>query len=120
MYKAIVVDDEKWIVEGIKAGVNWGKYGFEVIGQADNGLDALQLIKTLHPDLVLTDIKMPEMNGLELIKNGRVASPETLFVVLSGHAEFAYAQRGLKLWHLRLLPETLRDRRNSQHVSKGG
>ncbi|RUT39319.1 response regulator [Paenibacillus anaericanus] len=95
MYKAIVVDDEKWIVEGIKAGVNWGKYGFEVIGQADNGLDALQLIKTLHPDLVLTDIKMPEMNGLELIKNGRVASPETLFVVLSGHAEFAYAQRAL-------------------------
>ncbi|GGH36480.1 response regulator transcription factor [Paenibacillus segetis] len=95
MYKAIVVDDEKWIVEGIKAGVSWGKYGFEVIGHADNGLEALQLIKTLRPDLVLTDIKMPEMNGLELIKNGKSVSPETLFVVLSGHAEFAYAQRAI-------------------------
>ncbi|OAB47918.1 response regulator transcription factor [Paenibacillus antarcticus] len=95
MHTAIVVDDEKWIVEGIKAGVNWKKYGFEVIGDAENGKDALQMIKDLRPDLVLTDIKMPDMNGLELIKNGKIASPETLFVVLSGHAEFAYAQKAL-------------------------
>lgn len=95
MHTAIVVDDEKWIVEGIKAGVNWRKYGFEVIGDAENGKEALQMIKNLHPDLVLTDIKMPDMNGLELIKNGKAASPETLFVVLSGHAEFAYAQKAL-------------------------
>ncbi|MHA0857749.1 response regulator transcription factor [Paenibacillus sp. CMAA1364] len=95
MHTAIVVDDEKWIVEGLKAGVDWNEYGFEVIGDAENGIDALQLIKNLRPDFVLTDIKMPDMSGLELIKNGKLSSPETLFVVLSGHAEFAYAQRAL-------------------------
>lgn len=95
MYKAIVVDDEKWIVEGIKAGVEWNRFGFEVVGSAENGQEALKLIESLHPDVVLTDIKMPLMNGLELIKTGREAFPNTLFVVLSAHAEFAYAQKAL-------------------------
>lgn len=95
MYKAIVVDDEKWIVEGIKVGVEWNRFGFEVVGSAENGQEALKLIDELHPDVVLTDIKMPLMNGLELIKMGREASPDTLFVVLSAHAEFAYAQKAL-------------------------
>jgi len=95
MYKAIVVDDEKWIVEGIKAEVDWGKYGFEVVGNAENGQEALEAIEILRPNLVLTDIKMPIMNGLELIRKGKSVSPETQFVVLSGHAEFAYAQKAL-------------------------
>lgn len=95
MYKTIVVDDEKWIVEGIKVGVDWQEYGFEVIGDAENGQDALQLIEQLHPDIVFTDIKMPILNGLELIQRGKAVSPDTLFVVLSGHAEFAYAQKAL-------------------------
>lgn len=95
MYKAIIVDDEKWIVEGIKVGVEWGSYGFEVVGSAENGQEALTLIEQLKPDVVFTDIKMPLMNGLELIKTGREVSPKTLFVVLSAHAEFAYAQKAL-------------------------
>lgn len=95
MYKAIIVDDEKWIVEGIKVGVDWNKFGFEVIGEAENGQDALQLIESLRPDIVFTDIKMPILNGLELIKKGKAAFPDILFVVLSGHAEFAYAQKAI-------------------------
>ncbi len=95
MYTALIVDDEKWIVEGIKSGVHWNARGFEVIGDADNGQDALDLVKKHRPDVVLTDIKMPVLNGLELIKLGKEASPETLFVVLSAHAEFAYAQKAL-------------------------
>ncbi|MFX3635941.1 MAG: helix-turn-helix domain-containing protein [Candidatus Pristimantibacillus sp.] len=95
MHKTIVVDDEKWIVEGIKVGVNWQEYGFEVIADAENGQEALQLIEQLRPDIVFTDIKMPILNGLELIQRGKVVSPDTLFVVLSGHAEFAYAQKAI-------------------------
>ncbi|GIP30133.1 hypothetical protein J23TS9_52630 [Paenibacillus sp. J23TS9] len=95
MYKAVIVDDEKWIVEGIKSGVHWNSCGFEVIGDAENGHEALELVKALRPDVVLTDIKMPVLNGLELIKRGKEASPDTLFVVLSAHAEFAYAQKAL-------------------------
>ncbi|MFB9327794.1 helix-turn-helix domain-containing protein [Paenibacillus aurantiacus] len=95
MYKAIIVDDERWILEGIKAGVDWEKYGFQVVGEAENGQEALKLIETLLPDFVLTDIKMPLVSGLELIKRGKVLSPHTYFAVLSGHAEFAYAQKAL-------------------------
>lgn len=95
MHSVIIVDDEKWIVEGIKAGVNWKKFGFEVINDARNGQEALDLIQLLHPTLVLTDIKMPEMNGLELIQRGKTIAPDTIFIVLSGHAEFAYAQKAM-------------------------
>jgi len=95
MFTVLIVDDERWIIEGIKAGVNWEKYGFNVIGTAENGQDALMLIQQFMPDFVLTDIKMPIMNGLELIKEGKKLSPQTCFAVLSGHAEFAYAQKAL-------------------------
>ncbi|MGO4545996.1 helix-turn-helix domain-containing protein [Paenibacillus sp. 2TAB23] len=95
MYKAVIVDDERWIVEGIKAGVRWEKYGFQVAGVAENGKKGLELIEKLRPDFVLTDIKMPLVNGLELIKRGKEISPGTVFAVLSGHAEFAYAQKAL-------------------------
>lgn len=95
MYKAIIVDDEKWIVEGIKAEAAWGSFGFEVVGSAENGREAMTLIERCRPDVVFTDIKMPLMNGLELIKTGRETYPDTLFVVLSAHAEFAYAQKAL-------------------------
>jgi len=95
VYKALIIDDERWIVEGIKAGVSWEKYGFQVAGVAENGQEGLKLIESLRPEFVLTDIKMPLVNGLELIKRGKVISPHTYFAVLSGHAEFAYAQKAL-------------------------
>ncbi|QNK60280.1 helix-turn-helix domain-containing protein [Paenibacillus sp. PAMC21692] len=95
MFKAVIVDDERWIVEGIKAGVRWEKFGFQVTGTAENGKEGLELIELLRPDFVLTDIKMPLVNGLELIKRGKDISPHTIFAVLSGHAEFAYAQKAL-------------------------
>lgn len=95
MHTAVIVDDEKWIVEGIKVAVNWERYGFEIVGDAEDGLEALDLIASNRPTLVFTDIKMPNMNGLELIQRGKTVSPDTLFVVLSGHAEFAYAQKAI-------------------------
>ncbi|CAI6083743.1 response regulator transcription factor [Cohnella sp. JJ-181] len=95
MHTVIIADDEQWIVEGIKAAVGWAKYGFEVVGDAEDGQAALDLIEALRPTLVFTDIKMPVMNGLELIQQGKAVSPDTLFVVLSGHAEFAYAQKAI-------------------------
>lgn len=95
MHSVIIVDDEKWILEGIKAGVNWSKYGFEVVDVAENGQEALELIEKHRPALVMTDIKMPVMNGLELIQRSKAVSPNTNFIVLSGHAEFAYAQKAL-------------------------
>ncbi|WP_314586004.1 response regulator [Paenibacillus terrigena] len=94
-YSVFIVDDESWVVESLKVSVDWKKYGFEVVGEAYNGLEALQLMRDLKPDVVFTDIRMPGMSGLELIKKGSELPVLPKFVVVSGYAEFAYAQRAL-------------------------
>ncbi|MBM7566212.1 response regulator transcription factor [Paenibacillus sacheonensis] len=95
MHKALIVDDESWVVESLKDLVDWERHGFEIIGQAHNGAEALALMKELKPDVVFTDIRMPEMSGLELIQRGRSLGLPILFVVVSGYAEFAYAQKAI-------------------------
>jgi two-component system response regulator YesN len=95
MYKVLIVDDEGWVVESLKDLVEWERYGFEVVGQAANGGEALEVIRQLHPDVVFTDIRMPEINGLELIRRVKSLPDPIHFVVVSGYAEFAYAQKAL-------------------------
>lgn len=95
MHKVLLVDDESWVVESLKDLVDWRLHGFEVVGQARNGAEALEAISELAPDVVFTDIRMPEMNGLELIQRGRSASLPVHFVIVSGYAEFAYAQKAM-------------------------
>lgn len=96
MYKVYIVDDESWVVESLKASVNWEEYGFKVIGQSYNGFDALDRISVAKPDLVFTDVRMPGLNGLEVIKKINGLLPNTLFIVISGYAEFAYAQKAMQ------------------------
>ncbi|MCL6457326.1 MAG: response regulator [Gorillibacterium sp.] len=96
MHKVLLVDDEGWVVESLKDLVDWAYYGFEVVGQAASGGQALEAIGQLRPDVVFTDIRMPEMNGLELIQRGADLPFPVYFVVVSGYAEFAYAQKALK------------------------
>lgn len=95
MYKVLIVDDETWVVENYRMGIDWAGYGFEVVDVAANGIEALEKIKTIHPDLVMTDIRMPMMGGLELIRLARKQYPDVEFVVISGYAEFSYAQKAL-------------------------
>jgi two-component system, response regulator YesN len=95
MYKVLIVDDESWVVESLKDLVDWESYGFEVVGQAFNGVDALKAMREHKPDVVFTDIRMPEMNGLELLQRGKTLPFPIHFVVVSGYAEFAYAQKAI-------------------------
>lgn len=95
MYKVFIVDDEQLVVKSLKASVEWEKYDFTVIGEAYNGIDAFELIQEKRPDIVFTDIRMPGLNGLELIKKVKEVSKETKFIVVSAYAEFAYAQRAV-------------------------
>lgn len=95
MYRVLVVDDEKLVVESIKRGINWNDYGYEIIGEAYDGAEALEKIGRLMPDVVFTDIRMPEMDGIELIKEGKLVSKETQFVIVSGYSEFEYAQKAI-------------------------
>lgn len=92
-----IVDDDGWILNGLKSIIQWEEYGFQIIGEASNGFTAQDKILELKPDLVFTDIMMPELTGLEMMMSLALKNCRPEFVVLSGYAEFAYAQEACKL-----------------------
>lgn len=96
MYTALIVDDEEELRHAIIESVDWNSLGFEVVGDARNGIDALELAERLEPDLILTDINMPMMTGLELAKRVRELRPATQVVILSGYDDFRYAQTAIQ------------------------
>jgi two-component system response regulator YesN len=97
MHKVLLVDDEEFVVKSLKASVDWQACGFEIVGEAYNGDDAVRAVQQLKPDLVFTDIRMPGMNGLEFIKKAKAVDASTLFIIVSGYAEFAFAQKALNV-----------------------
>lgn len=96
MYTALIVDDEETLRRAIIEKVDWESSGFRVIGDAGNGIDALEMAERLAPDLILTDIKMPMMSGLELARQVRELRPATQVVILSGYDDFEYAQTAIQ------------------------
>ena len=97
MYKVYLLDDEPFILEGLKYIVDWEDYGFEIVGSANNGEDGLKEILSMDIDLVLTDIMMPKMTGLELIDNLIKLNYHTNFIVLSAFQEFEYAKKAISM-----------------------
>jgi two-component system response regulator YesN len=95
MFKLLIVDDEKLIREGLATGFDWESLGFYVCGTAANGIEALKIIDKDMPDVIITDIKMPLMDGLDLIKHVNAKNKNTKFVVLSGYDLFDYAQKAI-------------------------
>lgn len=96
-YKVFFVEDEIITREGIRENVDWQANGFEFCGEAADGEMALPLLRTTQPDVLITDIKMPFMDGLQLSKIVRECMPWVKIVILSGHDEFEYAQEAIKL-----------------------
>lgn len=96
-YTVILVDDEEEVRQAIIKKLNWEEIGFEVIGYADNGEDALEIAEHLRPDVVMTDIKMPFMDGLTLSKKLKQISQDIKIVVFSGFDEFEYAKEAIKI-----------------------
>lgn len=97
LYKVLLVDDEAEIRMGISQKMDWGGLGFALVGEADNGQDALELAESLRPDVVLTDIKMPFMDGLTLCRILTARLPATKFVVFSGFDDFEYAKQAIQM-----------------------
>ena len=97
MIKVMVVDDEYLIRIGIKSTISWEENGFLIVGDASNGEEALKLYHELLPDIVITDIKMPRMDGLELTKCLKALNPEVKIVILSSHNDFIFAKEALTL-----------------------
>lgn len=96
MLKMIIVDDERIMRETISSMIDWKNYEVEIIGLCKNGMEAYDMIIDECPDIVLTDIRMPGMNGLELIKKISQTDLDTLFLLLSGYGEFEYAKEAMK------------------------
>ena len=96
-YKVFLVEDEIVTREGIRHNVDWQTNGFEFCGEATDGEMALPLLRTAQPDVLITDIKMPFMDGLQLCKIMRARMPWVKIIILSGHDEFEYAQQAIKI-----------------------
>ena len=95
-FKVIVADDEKLIARNIARRIEEGCEAFQVIAQAGTGLEALELAGQLMPDVVFSDIKMPEMDGIELIARLREQNPSALCVIVSGYSDFEYARAAIQ------------------------
>lgn len=93
--KVLIVDDEQIIREGLRLTIDWEKYGFTVIGATSNGEKALRLCEEQTPDLVITDIRMPVMDGLELTKELIARYPKIKIIILSAYDDFKYAQKAI-------------------------
>ncbi len=96
MLKLIIVDDEAIVCESMRRMVDWKSVGIDVIAVCYNGIDALDLIIDEHPDIVISDIKMPVMDGIDLLKQAKKISPSIEFIFLTGFAEFEYARTAMK------------------------
>jgi len=98
VFKVIIVDDEPMALEVIKMAVDWEEYGFVIAGECSTGEEALNLSRQILPDLIVTDIRMPDMSGLELadhIVNDIDCNP--LFILVSGYNDFEYAKKALQI-----------------------
>ncbi|MEH7305659.1 response regulator transcription factor [Neobacillus drentensis] len=97
MIKVIVVDDEYIVRKGLMATVNWQKYNMEVVADASNGQKGWEVFLEYSPEVVITDIVMPELNGIDLARKIKQAAPDTKILLLSCHRDFEYAQEGIKV-----------------------
>lgn len=95
MMKVLIVDDEPKLREGLKSIVPWAELGYQVVGTAANGNEALEKHEICDPDLMLIDIRMPGMDGLQLIEAIRKQDTDIHLLILSGYADFDYAKRAI-------------------------
>lgn len=103
MYKVILVDDEDIIVEGLKKVVNWKKYGCEVAATASDASEGARLIREHSPDILFTDIQMPNLDGLAMLAGLKGEFPNMQITVLTGYRDFEYAKRAINLGVTRFL-----------------
>ena len=95
-YRMILIDDEAVILRGLKQLVNWDQLNVEIIGEATDGIEGLELIRRFHPEIVISDIAMPNLDGIELLKTVHNEKLGSKVIFLSGYQEFSYAKEAVK------------------------
>lgn len=96
MWKLVIADDEPKIRRGIENILNWSEFGIEIVGQAEDGEIALEIIKENRPDIILLDINMPFLNGLDLLQKLKEIGNNGIVIIISGYDDFSYAQKALQ------------------------
>ena len=94
--KVLIADDEAVVLEGLKYIIDWEALGFSICSQAKNGNETLEKLLKLSPDLVLLDIRMPGLTGIEIVQIAREKGFAGHFIILSGYSDFSYAQTAIK------------------------
>lgn len=97
MLKVLVVEDEEMIRKGVVLAVDWAALDCVVVGEAANGLEALEAVERLNPSLIITDLKMPQMDGIEMLRQLRARGNNVYVIILTAYDSFAYAQSALRL-----------------------
>jgi two-component system response regulator YesN len=95
MYTVALIEDEKMVLRSLRATLDWEALGFTIIGEAYNGAEGVEMLEALRPDIALTDVRMPALSGLEMMAEAHRRKLDTLFIVVSGYAEFAYVQKAI-------------------------
>lgn len=103
MYKVLIIDDEVFIREGMKQIIPWQELGCELIGEAQNGEEGIEKMIQYGADIVISDIRMPKKNGLEMIDEMKSINKNIQIIILTGFREFEYAQQAIRLGVLRFL-----------------
>ena len=96
-YTVLLADDEEEVIQVIMKKIDWEGLGFSVIGYANNGVKALEMVEEFLPDVVMTDIKMPYMDGMELANRIKSEYPATKILIFTGFDEFEYAKEAVHL-----------------------
>lgn len=96
MYKLLIIDDEKEVRDAISELIDWESLGVRLIGNAGNGVEGLNMILDEYPDIVMTDIRMPGLSGIDLIRKVSAINSETRFIILTGFGEFEYAKQAME------------------------
>lgn len=97
MFKVLIIDDEPIIRKGLRNVINWKNFECEVCGEAEDGLAGRALIESCRPDIIITDIKMPEVDGLTMLRDMKDKVPNSKIIILTGHRNFDYVQEALKI-----------------------
>lgn len=109
LLKLVIVDDEPILLKGLVNTYEWDRMGFQVVGAAQSGEQAIRIIREKQPDVVLTDIRMKQVTGLQVMEEIKKTGQECLFIVLSAYRDFSYAQQACELGAFAYLLKPIED-----------
>lgn len=118
MLKMIIADDEQIILDGLRESIDWASFEIDIVGAASNGIEAVEMAKRRCADIVVTDIKMPGLSGLELVRELRKHQPEVKFILISAYEDFDFAQKAISLGVLSYITKPLKKQRIIEEVLK--